>query len=150
MDSNCLPTPLPNNIAENGVNDGITVDRGSPDQEDEKISTESRSGSVQQMCMEQAHVNNALCALLIFVAVAATAVTFCITKSILCFNFLWLLSLLPSIKRRQEEALFPISTEDLQIRLKELDVEVERIKSGKTSTVSTLIAWLWKRLRGRL
>jgi hypothetical protein len=51
-------------------------------------------------------------------------------------------SQLPSLRRRKEEAIFPISSEDLQIKLKELDVEHERIKQQSKSPNLPLFTWL--------
>jgi len=104
--------------------------------------------TIEQIRLEQALMVDLLCILLIVTLIAASVVTFCITRSMFSFGFLSFLSLLPSVRRRKEEAIFPISTEDLQIKLKELDVEIERIRKQNASTILPLFTWL-KRIIGR-
>jgi hypothetical protein len=94
------------------------------------------------MRLEQAKMIDWICILLIFTSIVASTVSFCMTKSMLSFSFLSLLSLLPSLRRRKEEAIFPISSEDLQIKLKELEVESERIKQQSKSPTLHLFTWL--------
>ncbi len=100
------------------------------------------SNTIEQMRLEQARMIDWICIFLIFISIVASAVSFCITKSIVSFSFISLLSLLPSMRRRKEEAIFPISSEDLQIKLKELDVECERIKCQNKSPNLPFLTWL--------
>ena len=102
----------------------------------------SRSNTIEQMRFEQARMIDWICIFLISMSIIASAVSFCITKSIVSFSFISLLGLLPSMRRRKEEAFFPISSEDLQIKLKELDVECERIKYQNKSLNIPLFSWL--------
>ena len=111
-------------------------------QEDQTSLNRCGSYTIEQMRLEQAKMIDWICIFLIFTSIIASAVSFCITKSILSFSFLSLISLLPSLRRRKEEAIFPISSEDLQIKLKELDVEHERIKQQSKSTNLPLFTWL--------
>jgi hypothetical protein len=101
-----------------------------------------RSDPLEQMRLEQAKMIDWICILLIFTSIIASALCFCITKSVISFSFLSLNSLLPSLRRRKEEAIFPISGEDLQIKLKELDVERERVKQQSKSPYLPLFSWL--------
>ncbi len=105
--------------------------------------------TIEQMRLEEARVTNILCALLIFGLIAACVITFCITKSIFSFSFLSFLSPIPKIRRRQEEAIFPMGPEDLQIKLKEQEVEIARIEKQSTPIGLVLFAWL-RRILGKM
>ena len=100
------------------------------------------SNTIEQVRIEQARMVDWICVFLISISIIASVVSFCITKSIVSFSFISLLGLLPSMRRRKEEAIFPISSEDLQIKLKELDVECERIKYQNKSPNIPLFNWL--------
>ena len=102
----------------------------------------SCSHTIEQVRLEQARMIDWICILLISTSIIASTVSFCMTKSILSFSFFSLLSLLPSLRRRKEEAIFPISSEDLQIKLKELDVESERIRQQSKSPNLHFFTWL--------
>jgi hypothetical protein len=91
----------------------------------------------EQLRVQEAHMVDLLCILLITFLVTASAVAFCVTRSMLSFSFLTLLSLLPSLRRRKEEAIFPISENDFRIKLKELDVEIERIRKQNSTSKLT-------------
>ena len=107
----------------------------------------SCSHSIEEMRLEQARMIDWICILLITTSIVASTVSFCMTKSMLSFSFLSLLSLLPSLRRRKEEAIFPMSREDLQIKLKELEVECERIRQQSKSPYLPLFNWLKHVLR---
>ena len=96
----------------------------------------------EQFLIEQARITDFFCILLIVALIAASTVTFCITRSMLSYGFLTFLTLLPSIRRRKEEAIFPISNEDFQIKLKELDVEIERVRKQNARINFPIFAWL--------
>lgn len=117
-------------------------------QENQTLPSTSGPKTIEQLRLEQARTIDLLCVLLIVTLTAGSVVAFCFTRNVLSFSFLTLLSLLPAIRRRKEEAIFPISTGDLQIRLKELDVEMERVKKQGTSITLSFFAWL-KRIIGR-
>lgn len=136
--------------ADNGIDasNTNTLDNKLIRQENQTLLLARRSKTTEQLRLEQARMIDLLCVLLIVTVTASSVVAFCITRSVLSFSFLSLLSLLPSIRRRKEEAIFPISAEDLQIKLKELDVEIERIKKQNASTPSLFFTWL-KRITGR-
>lgn len=104
--------------------------------------SEKGSRTLEQIRLEEARVTNVLCFLLAFGLITASAVTFCITKSPLSFGFLSGLALIRAFRRRQEEFAFPLSPEDLQIRLKELDVEAKRIEKQSTTASHPLFSWL--------
>lgn len=104
---------------------------------------------IEQMRLERVRVTDLICILLIVASVAASATTFCITKNILSFGFLSALSALPTIRRRQEEAIFPISAEDKEIKLKELDVEIARIRQRRTFASLPLLTWIHRLIRKR-
>ncbi len=112
----------------NGVIPTNIVDEKRISQKDQVALKRRSSNAIEQVRLEQARMIDWICIFLIFTSIIASVVSFCITKSVLSFSFLSLLSLLSSIRRRKEEAIFPISSEDLQIKLKELDVEYERIR----------------------
>lgn len=95
--------------------------------------------------MEQARKADRLCVLFIIVLVAATSFTFCYTRSPLSFSFLPLLPLPLAIRRRKDEAIFPIRTEDFQLQLRALDIEMEKIRKQNPSVILTFLNWL-KRL----
>ena len=70
-----------------------------------------------------------------------------LTKNPLSFMALLpVLSQVPNIRRRLEEFALPISPEDKEIRLKELDVEIARIKKQSTLTSLPLFSWLSRHL----
>ncbi len=96
----------------------------------------------ERFLVEQARIADLICVILIISLIAASAVTFCYTRSLLSFGFLTFIPLPLSIRRRKEEAIFPISAEDLQIRLKELDVEMERIRKHNALGNLPLFTWL--------
>ena len=54
------------------------------------------SHTIEQMRLEQARMIDWICILLISTSIIASTVSFCITKTILSFSLLSLLSLLPS------------------------------------------------------
>ena len=110
--------------------------------EDQTSLNRCSSDTIEHMRLEQAKMIDWICIFLIFTSIIASAVSFCMTKSIFSFSFLSLISLLPSLRRRKEEAIFPISSEDLQIKLKELDVEHERVKQQSKSPNLPLLTWL--------
>lgn len=128
---------MPESQSQDADNKLIRQENQSPQQKGLNLS--------EQFIMEQARKADRLCVLFIIVLVAATACTFCYTRSPLSFSFLTLLPLPLSIRRRKEEAIFPISREDLQIRLKELDIEMEKIRKQNPSVILTFLNWL-KRL----
>lgn len=96
----------------------------------------------EHFLVEQARIADLICVILISSLIAASTVAFCYTRSLLSFGFLTFIPLPLSIRRRKEEAIFPISAEDLQIRLKELDVEMERIRKHNASGNLSLLTWL--------
>ncbi len=102
----------------------------------------------EQFLVEQARSADLICVFLFVTLVAASVVTVCITRSMLSFGFLTFIPLLLSVRHRKEEAIFPISAEDLQIKLKELDVEMERIRKQNSSMNISLLTWL-KRIMSR-
>jgi hypothetical protein len=97
--------------------------------------------------VEQARITDLICVVLIVSLIAASAVTFCYTRSLLSFGFLTFLSLPLSIRRRKEEAIFPIGSEDFQIKLKELDVEMARIKNQNAPIILPLFTWFKRILK---
>ena len=109
---------------------------------------EKAARTIEQIRLEEARVTNLLCFFLAFGLITACAVTFCITQSPLSFGFLSGLPLIPAFRRRQGETIFPISQEDLQIKLKELDVEIERIRKQSPFTNLAPFTWL-RRLLGK-
>ncbi len=101
-----------------------------------------------QFLVDQARNADLICITIIFMLIAASVVTFCYTRNILSLGFLTFIPLPLSIRRRKEEAIFPISAEDLQIRLKELDVEIERVRKQNAPLNLPLFTWL-KRIISR-
>ncbi len=101
----------------------------------------------ERFLVEQARMADLLCGVIIISLIAACVVAFCYTKSLLSFSFMTLIPLFLSIRRRKEEAIFPISAEDLQIRLKELDVELEKVKKQNALGNVPLLTWLKQMLR---
>ena len=134
--------------ADNDIDASNTLDNKLVRQENQTSPSTSELKTTEQLRLEEARMVNWLCFLLVVISTTSSAVAFCVTKNPFSFSFLSLLPLLPVIRRRKEEAIFPISTEDLQIRLKELDVEMERVKKQNTSTTLPFFAWL-KRINGR-
>jgi hypothetical protein len=96
----------------------------------------------EHFLVEQARITDLMCVILTVSLIVASTVAFCYTRSLFSFGFLTLISLPLSIRRRKEEAIFPIGAEDLQIRLKELDVEIEKIKSQNVWKNLPLFNWL--------
>ncbi len=96
----------------------------------------------ERFLVEQARTADLMCGIIIISLIVASVVAFCDTRSLLSFGFLTCIPLFLSIRRRKEEAIFPISTEDLQIRLKELDVEIEKIRKHNALGNLPLITWL--------
>ncbi len=96
--------------ADNGIDasNTNTLDNKLIRQENQTLPLARRSKTTEQLRLEQARVIDLLCVLLIVTVTASSVVAFCITRSVLSFSFLSLLSLLPSIRRRKEEAIFPI------------------------------------------
>jgi hypothetical protein len=134
-----------NSIDVSGAN---TLDVTPINQKNQTPTPKRGSKTPEQFRLEQARINDVLSILLIVIPITASVVTFCITRSLASFGFLSLLSMLPAMRRRIVEALFPISAEDLQIKMKELDVEIERIRKHNTPTILHIFTWL-KRFTGR-
>jgi hypothetical protein len=105
---------------------------------------QANRSTTEQVRWSLLQTSNTLCIILIVglivVLPLASTVAFCVTKSILSFGLLSPIipgiTLLLRLRRRPEEFAFPLSPEDLQIRLKELDVEANRIE--KQSTTASL------------
>jgi len=112
--------------------------------------------SLEHMRLSFLRTTNALCIILIVGLVVvlplASTIAFCVTRSFFSFSLLSPIipgiTLLLGLRRRQEEAIFPISPEDKEIRLKELAVEIERIRKQSTLTSLALFTWL-RRLLGK-
>jgi hypothetical protein len=96
----------------------------------------------EHFIMEQARKDDLLCVLITIVLIGAAVGTFCYTRNLFSFGFLTLLPLPLSIRRRKEEAIFPISKEDYQIRLRELDIEMEKVRKQNSSVILPLLNWL--------
>lgn len=96
----------------------------------------------EHFIMEQARKDDLLCVLMTIVVIGAAAGTFCYTRNLFSFGFLTFLSLPLSIRRRKEEAIFPISTEDYQIRLKELEIEMEKVRKQNSAVILPFLNWL--------
>ena len=108
----------------------------------------SRSGS-ERIRLSLLRTTNALCIILTVGPLVASTIAFCITRSPLSFvALLPVLSQVSNIRRRLEEFAFPTSQEDQQIRLKELDVELERIRKQSPFANLTPFTWL-RRLLGK-
>jgi hypothetical protein len=133
--------------ADNGIDDS-NANNKLVQQENQTLLLTKGAKTTEQIRLEEARTINLLCFLLVVISAGCSVIAFCFTKSVFSFGFLTLLSSLPSIRRRKEEAIFPISPEDLQIRMKELDVEMERAKKQDVSTKPLLFTWL-KRTIGR-
>ncbi len=125
-----------------------TVDDKPNYQENQILPLRQSSQTTEQLRVEQARMVDLLCILLIVSLTTASVVAFCVTRSLLSFSFLSLLSLLPAIRRRKEEAIFPINEKDFHIKLKELDVEIERIRK-QSSSGNLPIFLLLKRILGK-
>lgn len=96
----------------------------------------------ERFLVEQARTADLMCGIVIISLIVASVVAFCDTRSLLSFSFLTCIPLFLSIRRRKEEAIFPISTEDLQIRLKELDVEIEKVRKQNAVGALPFFTWL--------
>ena len=96
----------------------------------------------ERFLVEQARTADLMCGIIIISLIVASVVAFCDTRSLLSFSFLTCIPLFLSIRRRKEEAIFPISTEDLQIRLKELDVEIEKVRKQNAVGALSFFTWL--------
>jgi hypothetical protein len=96
----------------------------------------------ERFFVEQARTADLMCGVIIISLIVASVVAFCDTRSLLSFSFLTCIPFFLSIRRRKEEAIFPISTEDLQIRLKELDVEIEKVRKQNAVGILPFFTWL--------
>ncbi len=102
----------------------------------------SRSSS-EHIRLSLLRTANTLSLILTVGPLVASTIAFCITRSPLSFvALLPVLSQASNIRRRLEESAFPISQEDQQIRLKELDVEAKRIEKQSTIASLPLFSWL--------
>jgi len=119
-----------------------TFDNKPTCQENQTSRLTKESEIIEQLRLEQSRINDLLCIFLIVALLTASLVAFCVTRSMLSFGFLSLLSLLPSMRRRKEETIFPISAADKEIKLRELDVEIERIRKQGTPSILSFLTWL--------
>ena len=111
---------------------------------------EKAARTIEQIRLSLLRTNYALCIILtaglIFGPLIASTVAFCITRSPLSLSLLSPvvpgILLLLRLRRRPEEFAFPISQNDLQIRLKELDVEKAKIEKQSTTASLPLFSWL--------
>jgi hypothetical protein len=106
----------------------------------------AKRSSSEQLRWSLVRTTNALSLILTMGPLIAGTIAFCITRNPWSFiALLPVLSQVSNLRRRLEESAFPISQEDLLIRLKELEVEVKRIE--KQSTVASLPLFIWIRRR---
>jgi hypothetical protein len=84
----------------NDVSNTNTLDSKLVQQESQTLPSARGSKTTEQLRLEQARMIDLLCVLLIVALTTSSVVAFCITRSALSFSFLSLLSLLPSIRRR--------------------------------------------------
>ncbi len=114
----------------------------------------AEGSSLEHVRLSLLRTNDALCIILtlglIVVLPLASTVAFCVTRSFFSLSLLSPIipgiTLLLRLRRRPEEFAFPTSREDQQIRLKELDVEIARIKKQSTITSLPLFSWLGRLL----
>jgi hypothetical protein len=123
------------------VNNANTLDN-KPTRQENQTPPSKGLKMTEKFLVEQARMADFICVFLIIILIVASVVTFCSTRSMLSFSFLPFIPWILSIRRRKEEAIFPISTEDLQIKLKELDVEMEKIRKQNAPLNLPLFSWL--------
>ena len=132
-----------NSDADNGseVSNANVLDN-KPICQENQISPLKGLKTTEKFLVEQARIADFICVFLILILIVASVVTFCATRSMFSFGFLTFIPWILPIRRRKEEAIFPISTQDYQIKLKELDVEMERIRKQNPPINLPFFTWL--------
>lgn len=89
------------------------------------------------------HMTNMLCILLIIGPTIASAVIFCITRNPASLSLAFIIPpAIIKLRHRLQMHLYPFSQEELQIELKDREVEIERIKKQSGLSNLTILNWL--------
>lgn len=83
-------------------------------------------------------LTNFLCLLLVLAIIIASAITFCLTRSPLSFTYFALLKLLPSLRRRIQSFLYPLSQHELTLELARLQTKVDDYEGLVNSLITFL------------